>query len=129
LIENVEHAGRPRCALSLEADPKAVPTSRQVLRAVLQGWEVAQLTDDATLIVSELVNNAVDNSTAITLVARPAPDGQVTLEVWDDNPSPPVTRAIDFDSLDGRGLIIVDALASSWGWRPSDGGKVVWAIV
>jgi anti-sigma regulatory factor (Ser/Thr protein kinase) len=129
LIENVEHADRPRCALSLEADPKAVPTSRQVLRAVLQGWEVPQLTDDATLIVSELVDNAVKHSSAITLVARPAPDGQVTLEVWDDNASPPVVRDVDFDSLDGRGLIVVEALASSWGWRPADGGKVVWAVV
>jgi hypothetical protein len=29
----------------------------------------------------------------------------------------------------GRGLLLVEAMATSWGWLPSEGGKVVWATL
>jgi hypothetical protein len=38
-----------------------------------------------------------------------------------------VPRIAEPDALNGRGLVIVEALSTRWGWEPRDGGKVVWA--
>ncbi|GLZ04477.1 hypothetical protein Acsp03_19430 [Actinomadura sp. NBRC 104412] len=129
MIEEDGHAGRPQCALSMEADPRSVPTARQVLRAALEGWGVPQLEEDATLVTSELVDNAVRHSRTLTFVVKPRSEGHVELEVWDDNPEPPEEQDSGPESIGGRGLMIVGALASDWGWRPTNNGKVVWAVV
>ncbi len=129
LIENVEHTVRQRCTVTLKAEPVAVPTTRDILRAALRGWGVDDHADDACLVATELVNNAVQHSLGVTMTASPAPDGKVTLEVRDDSPAPPVTQDASPDSEAGRGLLIIDALASVWGWHPINGGKIVWAIV
>jgi len=38
-----------------------------------------------------------------------------------------VPRIAEPDALNGRGLVIVEALSTRWGWEPHDGGKIVWA--
>jgi hypothetical protein len=52
----------------------------------------------------------------------------LTIAVRDGSPAEPVlTAGLPPDARAGRGLILVDECAHSWGWLPSDGGKVVWA--
>jgi hypothetical protein len=50
----------------------------------------------------------------------------VTVEVLDESSSVPVLATSRNDPRSGRGLVIVDALASRWGYRPSQSGKSVW---
>jgi hypothetical protein len=51
--------------------------------------------------------------------------------VWDANPQPPIRKEAGDDAVSGRGLMIVEALSSRWGWyKPQDtGGKRVWCEI
>lgn len=82
--------------------------------------------DVAELLVGELVANAVlhTGAPARLLVTY---DGAVRVEVTDASARPPVLLPAGLDDTAGRGLRLVDALASGWGWQPGEDGKTVWA--
>ncbi|MBV9592331.1 MAG: ATP-binding protein [Actinobacteria bacterium] len=90
----------------------------------------SDLLDDALVIVSELVTNAVRHGRPeIVLSVREEPPG-IGVAVQDSGPELPqwpVHPPAD-DDPHGRGLLIVDALASRWGVEPNPGGpgKTVW---
>jgi anti-sigma regulatory factor (Ser/Thr protein kinase) len=120
--------------LRLPIRPASVPAARRGVNDVLRAWQLAHLTDNATVIASELVTNAVQHAgqgiaefVELTLNHR---DGALYVEVADswqwEMPSP---RQPTPDDESGRGLLLVDALSHSWGVRPRQVGKVVWARV
>jgi hypothetical protein len=87
------------------------------------------------MVISELMTNAVVHSDdrrrdeQIEVVIEFS-ERQIHIEVLDHNPRPPVQRDIGGDAPSGRGLSIVDALSSAWGWDPINGvGKRVWCDV
>ena len=89
-----------------------------------------KLIDDALLMVSELVTNAVQHGRPdIVLMVRPNPPG-IGVSVRDGGAALPVppTGAPDPADQRGRGLHMVESLSSSWGVEPADPppGKVVW---
>ena len=113
-----------------------MPWARRVLRHMLREWQLEAVSDPALLLVSELVTNAVQaSSTGPPGAARP-PDGlrsrcrltdtSLLIKVWDANPALPVLQEADVTGDRGRGLLLVDFLADSWGHYAADGGKVVW---
>lgn len=129
--------GRHSDSLELEAYPEAVALARARTRALLTEWGLDELVDNATIVISELVTNSVtatraaglDTPLRITLLA-----GLRTLliAVWDASPQAPVPADPDDDDEDGRGLLIVQELSSSWDWKkapPGRGGKVVRALI
>ncbi|MEW9530044.1 ATP-binding protein [Microbispora sp. NPDC049125] len=125
--------GTTTCAL--RPQPDSVKTARDVTRSTLRQWGLPELADDATLVVSELVTNAVRYSLypavrdlPITLMLlRVAP--HVVLAVSDPSDRVPVPVQPDFVSEHGRGLYIVETYSQAWGWDPLDeGGKAVWAL-
>ena len=84
--------------------------------------------DTAMLLVSELITNALRHgSGAITLLVTPSPR-EIRVDVADESPLPPRARRAARDDEDGRGLLIVDSLASSWGMEalPQGRGKSIW---
>src|ERR1700733_13608742 len=105
------------------------------------GEETAQA---AELLVSELVTNAVrfsgdparplrysERASAglISLSLRHFLEG-LLIEVWDTDANPPVLSDADLDAENGRGLMLVDALARDWSYFfPPGGGKVVYCIL
>lgn len=112
---------------SLPPRAQAVPLARQRLQHRC-GDLPAPLLDDALLVVSELVTNAVKHGDGeITLRLWPGPD-LVRIEVTDESPRYPEPVESDLDDEAGRGLQIVGALASSWGATPASTswGKTVW---
>jgi serine phosphatase RsbU (regulator of sigma subunit)/anti-sigma regulatory factor (Ser/Thr protein kinase) len=118
-------------AVELPASPSSPRRARLWLRTVLGGWEVAdEVLEDATLVVTELVANAVDHAgTPSTLTVRRG-DGELHVRVRDTRPGPaPQLRAVDPHAPRGRGLQMVDALAAGWGVTPHDDGKTVWAVL
>jgi anti-sigma regulatory factor (Ser/Thr protein kinase) len=88
----------------------------------------AHVVDDVTLLASELVTNGVVHAkSALHLVSRIG-DGRLRVEVHDKSGQPPAQRAPD-TTHGGYGLQLVAALADSWGWVRTRGGKYVWAEV
>jgi anti-sigma regulatory factor (Ser/Thr protein kinase) len=118
-------------------------TARQFVRELLTCWGLGYLSDDAELIIAELVGNAVRHGmrTAPQFVqlGANAPAlrlcllhriGEVMLAVTDPSDEAPATKPPTSDGESGRGLHIVGALSYVWGWSPIEGnGKAVWAVL
>jgi hypothetical protein len=123
-----------RTYLELAPNPAAVPQARRHAARVLTGWQLGALADDASMVISELVTNAVTATASLPFCAGiglllAADQAELAVLVWDASPHPPVPQSRDEDALAGRGLEIVAALTARWGFVPSPRGKVVWALL
>ncbi|MGW3911041.1 SpoIIE family protein phosphatase [Streptomyces sp. NPDC005070] len=110
----------------LPAVPESVPEGRAFLSKALTAWDCVPAGDDARLLLSEVLTNAVQHAQGpIGLhLCRSATD--LTVEISDRSPYLPQPRTAGEDEESGRGLILVRALADNWGVRPTDAGKTTW---
>jgi serine phosphatase RsbU (regulator of sigma subunit)/anti-sigma regulatory factor (Ser/Thr protein kinase) len=103
-----------------------VAQARQFTAAQLETWELAAVADTCLLLVSEMVTNALVHAGGpAALELRRVEDG-VRMSVTDGRSDQPEPRSGDVDELGGRGLLLVEALAHSWGVEPAGAGKTVW---
>jgi len=107
---------------------------REVRRDVslaLYTWGLDELVDDTEQIVSELMANAIEHteSDRIRTTITKTSDRTVRLEVTDRSPQEPRMHPAGFSDESGRGIVLIDALSSKWGWNSIFGGKTVWAEV
>lgn len=107
--------------------PSAVPQARRVLREHLG---LTQLSEEhratAELLVSELVTNAIKyGQPPVWLLVELRP-GLVHASVSDTSTTLPYRRDADAESEGGRGLLVLDALAGSWGIEAVECGKYLW---
>lgn len=86
----------------------------------------AELGDTAALLTSEMVTNALLHGRSDARIAVTADELGLLVEVGDDDVRRPRRLPNETDALGGRGLTIVDLLASEWGTYPTQTGKVVW---
>ncbi|MET9398740.1 ATP-binding protein [Kitasatospora sp. NPDC002965] len=113
-------------------DPAAVPAARRHVADTARAWDLP-LSDDALadveLCAGELIANAVEHAGGrCTLTVRWS-SALLRIEVADTCPTlrrPAPAPEPDQDATDGRGLLLVEALAAAWGWEPAGTGKVVW---
>jgi hypothetical protein len=103
----------------------------------LHAWKLDALADTVALLASELLTNAVEAAVAAT----PASGGEqlaltlrhtgpgVLVEVWDPNPAQAILQDPGTADESGRGLLLVEALSSTWGQRAVGRGKIVWCEV
>ncbi|MEU9890484.1 ATP-binding protein [Sphaerisporangium sp. NPDC051011] len=111
----------------------SVGLARVFVREVLRAGGCPE-TDDAVLMVSELVTNALQHSRS-----GHRPDGRLVVVLTDHGDAvqvdvmdegsierPRVRREVDDGAEGGRGLWLVCELAASWGWRKDEDGHVVW---
>ncbi|MDQ0773826.1 ATP-binding protein [Streptomyces aurantiacus] len=121
--------------IALPHSVAAVPVARALVRTALAEIEHAADCDTAELLTAELVANAVEHTTGdspIELVVELLPTG-CQVEVHDPDPAPPGDLTVP-DPLSepdpwqehGRGLLLIRALSSSCGHRPTKSGKAVW---
>jgi hypothetical protein len=96
---------------------------------------LAHVAEDAELIVSELMTNALNavkpprDCQPITLRLLASRD-YLLIQVWDALTAAPAPRPHAIDSETGRGLEIVTLLCDRWGYyHPAQGGKVTWAAL
>lgn len=107
-------------------DFAAVHTARRAVTQHALHWGLTPVSDDATLLVSELVTNALEHSMGpASLAVTPLKCG-VRVEVCDALTSVPVRRRENSEATSGRGLLLVEALANSWGVETRETGKRVW---
>jgi serine phosphatase RsbU (regulator of sigma subunit) len=84
--------------------------------------------DDAALVAAELLANAVQHGAPPLAIAVRAEASRVHIAVRDGNPRPPVRPVASPSNMTGRGIALVDALATRWGVaHDGSGGKTVWA--
>jgi hypothetical protein len=103
--------------------------ARRFVQTSMAAWGNEQCSDDAVLIVSELVTNSIEySSTSAVVVDLASSDGVVYLAVTDSATNNlPVLRRPGQGTHAGRGLRIVSASAAWWGVTASADSKVVWA--
>jgi anti-sigma regulatory factor (Ser/Thr protein kinase) len=135
MARTAAQAGPRLIAFAVPGIPESVPIARSRVRAALGFHGLGQYADDAAIITSELVTNAVrhvaGNGTetiGVTLTAAGSP-AAVTVAVSDSSPEGPIKRDTPAVGERGRGLQIVEALSAHWGWRHKDGGKAIFAVL
>ena len=117
----------PPAELSLPMDERAAGTARSFLAEAHCETHGAWVLDDAKLLVSELVTNAVCHG-APPVVLEIGCDGTtgMTVRVRDgDAHSPTLVQATTEDES-GRGVSLVDMISDDWGIEPAQHGKVIW---
>ena len=129
-------AERPYGVLKLwPPEPRSVGRARQFPAEYLDACGLAQLTDTAELVLSELVTNALVHAhppfgRLIATRFELLPHG-VRIEVHDSSEKKPERQEVAPDAESGRGLALVDALTGGrWGVSDRDGpGKCAWAHI
>src|SRR5487761_1312577 len=128
--------GQPEASRTLARRPESVKAAREFTRATLRVWGMTAVADDAELVVSELVTNALRHA-----AAGPGGDPVIRLRllahapylmcmVSDPSREIPLRRESGPEDPTGRGLLVIESCSSRWGWHLLDeGGKVVWALL
>jgi DNA-binding NarL/FixJ family response regulator len=126
LVEAVQ-AVLEEASTRLARDPASARAARRFVRDALAGADSEDLEDTVTLLVSELVTNAVvHGGSDVEVLVRLMP-GTVRVEVRDASEAAPAPRAAGDEDSSGRGLALVESLARRWGVDPvAGGGKTVW---
>ncbi|MGI5232339.1 ATP-binding protein [Actinoallomurus sp. CA-142502] len=117
--------------LTLAPAKEAARQARSATTHFLRELDMKELLDDATLVVSELTTNAtkLGQKFRLRLIVN---ERTLRIEVSDHSVDEPIVRARigDDRAEDGRGLLVVAALADAWGFDVlPDGGKTVWAVL
>lgn len=124
----------PLITLVLFRTPESAGIARCHVKAALEYNDLGDYTEDALIIVSELVTNAIkhadgDSEKIIVVLMRVHNPDVIGVVVKDSSLYPPVKRRVSANSERGRGLHIIEALSSHWGWNPEEGGKEVFAVL
>ncbi|GAA2224767.1 SpoIIE family protein phosphatase [Streptomyces indiaensis] len=108
--------------------PQAVGHARRFARRTLRSWGVTADYDAVLLVVSELVTNALVHTDGKVRMDLTLVNDRLRIAIADASPRSPVRPAsISWEATGGRGILLVEALAATWGTLPVSGGKQVWA--
>lgn len=132
-----EHGGFR--AAEFPSVPHSVPAARHLVRCDLGATDLPQrVIDDSVLVVSELMTNAVRHAQPLRTEGRPdairlrwtaAPD-RVAIDVTDGGGQDrPHVETADLADIGGRGLAIVQAVATNWGVTRAGRAVTVYAVV
>jgi anti-sigma regulatory factor (Ser/Thr protein kinase) len=111
--------------------PESSARLRSLLWTAFACWDCdSERLDDAALVLSELVGNAVRHAEGDVVQVRLRRTRDVLrIAVQDGSTSGPAPRDASVEDENGRGMLIIDAISRGWGWEPVAHGKVVWADV
>ena len=107
------------------SDPFSVSEARQLVEAAVAGCRDG-VAEDAALLTSELVSNAILHARTPFEVLVDRSNGHVRVTVADGSPEPPIVQRPAPDEVGGRGLVLVSSLSSRWGFEGRRDGKSVW---
>lgn len=108
----------------------SVGAGRRFVLEHATAWGLEQLADTAVLLTSELLTNSVLHArTDIELSVARLDDGSLEICVRDASRVSPRRRRHSPDGTTGRGIELLDRLASSWEVTTQDAGKVVRFVV
>lgn len=110
----------------LPAEPVSAAQARQLVNDALQRSRCESLADVAELLVSELVTNAILHARTEVTVRIDVNSMRLRVEVCDEMAMAPQLRRYSEDATTGRGMLLVETLASRWGSKLQGDGKAVW---
>jgi anti-sigma regulatory factor (Ser/Thr protein kinase) len=121
--------GVPGYTETVPCEPESARRARVLVSGALNTWEMGELAEAGTLIVSELINNTVDHTRchAVQIMVQRRTDDVIRIGVADECRDTPKPGRPGKDSEDGRGLILVAELSWRWGYHVHRRGKLVWA--
>jgi DNA-binding NarL/FixJ family response regulator len=122
VLETVQHV----LDTTYAAAPESAREARTDLRSALASRVDANTLEVVELLTTELVINSVEHAGTKASVAAELHRNKVRVAVSDDGPGIPRRSDPSADVESGRGLVIVESLASDWGVDRSEGGKTVW---
>ncbi len=111
--------------ITLAPVPASVPQGRRFVRRVLTAWDVPDLLDTALLLTSELLTNSVLHARTAIQLTLSRPPGGVDIVVGDRSDVLPARRRHAADATTGRGVELLDQLATSWDVVQDGTGKAV----
>ncbi|MGN9844747.1 ATP-binding protein [Nonomuraea sp. H19] len=111
-------------------EPACVSTARRFVDQTLATWGVVAVSFEAQLVVSELVTNAMRHGGGAAQLRLLSHGAELACVVTDYSRTIPVAAAPDVFSEYGRGLRLIDAICTAWGWfSPGGARKCVWAVL
>ncbi|NED15998.1 SpoIIE family protein phosphatase [Streptomyces sp. SID9124] len=115
-------------SLDLLGGIEAAPRARAFATGVLASWRFpVELCDLGVLAAGELVANSLQHGTPPMRLGLRRTDRRLIIEVTDGDDHLPRRRRADPADEAGRGITIVESIATSWGSRRTPGGgKAVW---
>ncbi|GGV69228.1 hypothetical protein GCM10010277_79260 [Streptomyces longisporoflavus] len=126
----VPQPAAPGYAAQLPCRPESVNRARALVSKALDNWGLTEdLADIGEFIVSELLTNVVNHTSTdlTTVTVQRGGHCRVRIEVADTSHNAPCIKAASSSDECGRGLVLVDALSSHWGYVKHPWGKVTWA--
>lgn len=118
------------CELTLAPVAGAARQARELVSTAFDRWGQADLAGSATIVVTEMVNNVVAHARTEMTVLLSRRDESVRVAVQDSSgTSPRFAGPVAPTSYGGRGLLLIDSVADSWGSLAVPGGKIVWAVL
>jgi hypothetical protein len=119
-----------RLALNLEPVVGAARHSRETIADACDRWDRSDLAGSAWIVATELVNNVVAHARTPMVVLLASRGEGLAVAVRDESPrAPSFTGAPAPTAYGGRGMLLIDSVASRWGSLPLPHGKVVWALL
>lgn len=116
----------PAHLMTVPSVPASVAQIRRFAVEACQEAGADGVSDTVALLVSEVATNALVHGSGEVHVNVSTAGAVVRVEVDDDGGGLPMRRQAGPDAEGGRGLALVDALATSWGVQPTALGKTVW---
>ena len=134
LVDLLESVARPRPTEAVLDRPQYRPAAKEARRFLMEKlhqWGLEPMRDDAFLVVSELAANALTHAASDYQVRLSLTPTALRVEICDSGAGTPEPQPPTMTRDHGRGLLMVSALAASWGIDDTSSsgrpGKVVWA--
>lgn len=127
------HPSRParRTMLTVaQAEPERIAGARRQIRELLHDWADEEQVDSAVLMVSEMVTNVLMHTDGDALLVAEAMGElgarRLRVEVADASDELPHKRHPGEMASSGRGVLLMEMLADTWGVDPRGEGKSIW---
>jgi len=116
-------------SITLASEPASARAARQHVARVLEAGPLSDLVDTASLLVSEVVTNALLHAGTVIELTCSIERGSLCVQVRDRSTVAPSPRHYDAAAMTGRGLGMVELLATEWGVDADEQGKTVWFLL
>jgi anti-sigma regulatory factor (Ser/Thr protein kinase) len=109
----------------LPSRPSSARVARRLARGAMGGCP-EPLVETAELLITELIANAIQHASSSPVMHIDVDSGTVRISVSDESSQTPDVRHGGLEEEGGRGLMLIEALSTSWGWTRTTGGKQIW---